>query len=162
MFIAMRLYWPKTGDPSVYPLGKGSWQPPGIVPVRNLNAVGVTRFGDKSLENVVRTDDRYGHDGFFHGPRGWVYWNMLEYPKPIQNPNLWPDTQSTYFLGQMKLPAAAELTLHFEYPRARYFKYALYRAENNTFVSIGEDLAGPQIEPDPGSINPFRVGANRL
>ncbi len=162
MFIAMRLYWPKTDKPSVYPLGKGSWKPPALVPVRNLDALDVKRFGDKSLENFIRTDTRYGHDGLFQGPRGWGYWNFLEYPRPIQNPNLWPDMQSTYFIGRLALPAGASLTLNYTFPRARYFQFALYKAERGTFVSIGEDLAGPQIEPDPGSTNPFRVGASRL
>jgi hypothetical protein len=27
MFIAMRLYWPKTEPPSILPPGKGSWDP---------------------------------------------------------------------------------------------------------------------------------------
>jgi hypothetical protein len=31
--------WPKTEQPSVYPLGKGSWKPPALVPVRNLNTI---------------------------------------------------------------------------------------------------------------------------
>ena len=53
------------------------------------------RTGDKSLEIVVRTDERYGHDGLFQDPRGWFYWNYLADPKPIQNPNLWPALQST-------------------------------------------------------------------
>ena len=162
MFIVMRLYWPKTEAPSVYPLGKGSWQPPALVPVRNLNALGVKRFGDKSIENFVRTDDRYGHDGLFQGPRGWGYWNFLEYPRPIQNPNLWPDMQSTYFIGGLALPAGSEVTLDYTFPNARYFQFALYESKNGTFVSIGEDFSGPGIEPDPGSINPFRVGADRL
>ena len=116
MFVVMRLYWPKDEAPSVYPLGKGAWKPPAIVPVRNLNALAVTRFGDKSLENIVRTDERYGHDGVFQGPRGWAYWNHLEYPKPIQNPNLWPDTQSTYFLGRLELPAGSVMTMDFTLP----------------------------------------------
>ncbi|WP_226702134.1 DUF1254 domain-containing protein [Microbulbifer elongatus] len=30
IYLVMRLYWPKTGDPSVLPPGKGSWKPPGI------------------------------------------------------------------------------------------------------------------------------------
>ena len=162
MFIAMRLYWPKTEAPSVFPLGDGAWKPPALVPVRNLNALDVKRFGDKSLENIVRTDTRYGHDGLFHGPRGWGYWNYLEYPRPIQNPNLWPDMQSTYFIGTLALPAGATLQLNYTFPHTRYFQFALYKEERNTFVSIGEDLSGPQIEPDPGSTNPFRVGANRL
>jgi hypothetical protein len=162
MFVVMRMYWPKTTKPSVYPLGKGSWKPPALVPVRNLNSLDVKRFGDKSLENFIRTDTRYGHDGLFKGPRGWGYWNYLEYPKPIQNPNLWPDMQSTYFIGTLALPEGAVLTLNYTYPHARYFQFALYKQEHGTFVSIGEDLSGPQIEPDPGSTNPFRVGANRL
>ena len=162
MFVVMRLYWPKTEAPSVYPLGKGTWKPPGIVPVQNLDALDVTRFGYKSLENFIRTDDRYGHDGLFQGPRGWGYWHYLEYPRPIQNPNLWPDMQSTYFIGRLAMPAGASLTLNYTYPRARYFQFALYKAERGTFVSTGEALAGQDIEPDAGSTNPFKVGANRL
>jgi hypothetical protein len=162
MFVVMRLYWPKTEEPSVYPLGKGTWKPPALVPVRNLNSLDVKRFGDKSLENFIRTDTRYGHDGLFRGPRGWGYWNHLEYPRPIQNPNLWPDMQSTYFIGRLALPPGAGLTLHYSFPHARYFQFALYKEEQGTFVSIGEDLSGPDFEPDPGSTNPFRVGADRL
>ena len=161
MFVVMRLYWPKSEDPSVYPLGKGSWQPPGIIKVRNLNALGVRRLGDKSIENIVRTDERYGHDGVFQGPRGWAYWNNLEYPKPIQDPNLWPDTQSTYFLGRLDMPVGSQVTMDFTYPQARYFQFALYRWERNTFVAA-DAIAGPDIVPEPGSTNPFRVGANRL
>lgn len=136
-----------------------------ILPIA-ANAAGkpldVFRPGDKSLENVIRTDERYGADGLFLGPRGWDYWNFLEHPRPIQNPNLWPDMQSTYFLGRLAMPAGSTLTLRGEFPRARYFKLALYKAENNTFVSIGQDLGGPDIVPDAGSTNPFRVGAHRL
>ncbi|HWS96058.1 MAG TPA: DUF1254 domain-containing protein [Candidatus Methylomirabilis sp.] len=162
MFIAMRLYWPNTEPPSVFPLGKGTWAPPGLVAVGNLNALDVRRFGDKSLENFIRTDTRYGHDGLFQGPRGWGYWNYLEYPRPVQNPNLWPDMQSTYFIGRLALPAGSTLTLNYTYPHARYFQFALYKAQGTTFVSIGEALSGQDIEPDPGSKNPFRVGADRL
>ncbi|MDQ1297116.1 MAG: hypothetical protein QG611_1095, partial [Bacteroidota bacterium] len=162
MFIAMRLYWPTVDPPSVYPLGKGTWSPPGIIPVINLNALDVRHPGDISLENAVRTDERYGHDGLFQGPRGWPYWNYLEYPKPIQNPNLWPDMHSTYFLSRLKLPKGSTLTFKGSYPYVRYMKFALYKSENNTFVSIGEDIAGMDIQPDNGSVNPFKVGAERL
>jgi hypothetical protein len=30
IYLAMRLYWPKTTAPSILPAGEGSWQPPGI------------------------------------------------------------------------------------------------------------------------------------
>ena len=112
------------------------------------------RPGDKSLELIIRTDERYGHDGLFQGPRGWTYWNGLEHARPIQNPNLWPEKQSTYFLSQFELPAGSTLTWRFEYPHARYFQFALYKRENNTFVSTGEFFAGAQLEPDAASRTP--------
>ena len=31
MFIAMRLYWPKTEPPSILPPGRGTWSPPRVV-----------------------------------------------------------------------------------------------------------------------------------
>ncbi len=31
IYLVMRLYWPKTEEPSILPVGKGTWQPPGIV-----------------------------------------------------------------------------------------------------------------------------------
>jgi hypothetical protein len=70
--------------------------------------------------------------------------------------------QSTYFIGRMAMPAGSTLTLNYTYPHTRYFQFALYKAEGTTFVSIGEAVSGQDIEPDPGSTNPFRVGANRL
>ena len=120
------------------------------------------RFGDRSLESTIRTDERYGHDGLFQGPRGWVYWNFLENPQPIQNPNLWPDMRSTYFLGRFAMPAGSSMTLRGTFPYARFFQFALYKFERNTFVAFGESLRGPDIEPDSGSTNPFRLNANRL
>src|SRR5260370_40156059 len=83
------------------------------------------RYGDLPLEAVIRTDERYGHDGLFQGPRGWHYWKYLENPKPIQNPNLWTDTQSTYFFTPMAIPAGSTMTLRGPYPTARSFLFAL-------------------------------------
>lgn len=33
IYLVMRLYWPKTEAPSLLPIGRGQWQPPGIVKV---------------------------------------------------------------------------------------------------------------------------------
>lgn len=54
------------------------------------------------------------------------------------------------------------MTFRGEFPYARFFQFALYKFERNTFVAFGESLRGPDIEPDSGSTNPFRIGANRL
>ncbi len=34
IYLILRLYWPKTEDPSILPAGKGTWKPPGIVKVK--------------------------------------------------------------------------------------------------------------------------------
>ncbi len=120
------------------------------------------REGDPSLGAVIRTDERYNKNGLFAGPRGWFYWNYLQNPKPYQDPNLWPDKRPTYFFGQMVLPAGSALTIHGRFPYARYFKFNFYAFEHNTFVAMsGAALAGYDIEPDPGSGNPFEIGADR-
>ena len=122
----------------------------------------VDRYGNLPLGAVIRTDERYSQDGLIQGPRGWDYWNRLENPKNFQNPNLWGDKRPTYFMGQLKMPPGTTLTLRGRFPRARYFKIALYRFERSTFVALGgEDLAGWDIVPDPGSSNPYGVGADR-
>jgi hypothetical protein len=121
----------------------------------------VERYGDVPLGAIVRTDERYNRS-MFSGPRGWAYWNLLEDPKPYQDPNLWPDKRPTYFFGQIVMPAGSSLAIHGRFPHARYFKFNLYKFERSTFVAIpGASLAGYDIEPDPGSGNTYKVGADR-
>src|SRR6266496_2472476 len=99
------------------------------------------RYGDLPLGAVIRGDERYNRPGLFNGPRGWDYWNRLEDPAPHQNPNLWPDKRPTYFWAQLAMPKYIE----------------------GTFTSmVSESLAGKDIEPDPGSGNPFVAGAGRM
>jgi hypothetical protein len=129
---------------------------------KRVSAQSAKRYGDLPLGAVIRTDERYSHDRLIQGPRGWHYWNRLENPKDFQNPNLWGDKLPTYFMGQMKMPPGTRLTMRGQFPNARYFKIALYRFEHNTFIALGgEDLAAWDIEPDPGSSNPYLVGADR-
>jgi hypothetical protein len=125
-------------------------------------ALSIDRYGDLTLGAVIRTDERYGHDPLFQGPRGWDYWNRLQNPRDYQNPNVWGDKRPTYFISQVKMPAGATLTLRGRFPHARYFKIALYRYVHDTYAAIGgEDLAGWNIKADEGSSNPFGVGADR-
>jgi hypothetical protein len=120
------------------------------------------RYGDLTLSAVIRGDERYNSRGLFNGPRGWDYWNRLPSPARYQNPNLWPDKRPTYLWARLAMPAGATLALHSRFPRARYMKLAMYRFEGGTFKSLGtESLGGWELEPDPGSSNPFVVGADR-
>src|SRR5260370_38099125 len=66
------------------------------------------RFGDLPLGAVIRTDERYGRDALFQGPRGWDYWNLLGNPKPDQDPHLCPARRPAYFIAQLKMPPGAD------------------------------------------------------
>jgi hypothetical protein len=66
--------------------------------------VGEIRPGSKTLETVLKTDELYGHDGLWLGPRGRDYGVILPDPKPYQHANLYPDPNSSYwfaFLGNL-------------------------------------------------------------
>jgi hypothetical protein len=130
--------------------------------VRNTPECNAPRVGDKSRENIFVTEERYGNNPFYLGPRGKVYWHCLLHPKPYQYANLYPDQMASYWFGEFKLPAGAVLTMHARYPRARYLQVALYKQVGINITATGEVLLDTQFRPDPGSQNPFVIGANRL
>jgi hypothetical protein len=120
------------------------------------------RLGNKTLETVLQTDELYGHDGLWLGPRGRDYGDMLPDAKPYQHANLYPDPNSTYFFAIMEMPAGSVLTLRGRFTHGRYMQFALYRADPlGGFTATGEAFVDYEIEPDPGSENPFVPGANR-
>jgi hypothetical protein len=61
------------------------------------------------------------------------------------------------------MPAGSVLTIRGRYPYCRYFQFALYRADPDMggYTATGEKFVDHQIEPDPGSVNPFVPGADR-
>ena len=121
------------------------------------------RPGSKTLEVVLETDELYGHDGLWLGPRGRDYGVMLPNPKPYQHANLYPDPNSSYWFAFVELPEGSALTIRGRYPHCRYFQFALYRADPDMggYTATGEKFIDHQIEPDPGSENPFVPGADR-
>jgi hypothetical protein len=121
------------------------------------------RFGSKSYENVIRSNELYGHDPVWLGPRGRDYGNWLDHPKPYQIANLYPDPNSSYWIGQFQLPAGATLILHGRFPDCRYIEFALYRPDPlGSFNATSEALVDNDIAADPGSVNPFVPGNPRL
>jgi len=79
------------------------------------------RFGDLPLGAVIRTDERYGPNELWQ-PRGWDYWNRLENPRPLQDPNLWPDKRPTYMNAVLSMPSGSSITLRGQFPHAHYVK----------------------------------------
>lgn len=123
----------------------------------------LVRPGNKTRETVIETDELYGHDGLWLGPRGRDYGVMLPDPKPWQHANLYPDPNSTYWFTVLEMPADSVLTVRGQFAHSRYMQFSLYRddPEMGSYTATGEALVDHQIDPDPGSENPFVPGASR-
>lgn len=69
----------------------------------------------------------------------------------------YPDAGATYWAAGFRRPPGSKLTLRGRYPHARYMALQTY-----DILGRGVDaLADYQIDPGPGSVNPFRRGADR-
>src|SRR5215471_18293265 len=125
--------------------------------------MGEIRPGSKTRETVLKTDELYGHDGLWLGPRGRDYGVMLPHPKPYQHANLYPDPDSSCWFAFLEMPAGSVLNIRGRYPYGRYFQLALYRADPDMggYTATGEKFVDHQIAPDRGSVNPFVPGADR-
>lgn len=70
---------------------------------------------------------------------------------------LYPDRAATYWVALLPIPAGGELWLEGRYPHARYASFNLY----NPRLEPIDALADVEIAPEPGSTQPFAVGARR-
>jgi hypothetical protein len=121
------------------------------------------RRGSRSYEEVIRNNELYGNDPVWLGPRGRDYTTMLDDPKPYQIANLYPDPNSSYWIGQFQLPEGATLIIKGRFPYCRFTELALYRPDPlGSFNATGEALTDDEIVPDEGSVNPFVPGNPRL
>jgi hypothetical protein len=127
------------------------------------DATNPIRPGNKTLETVLKTDELYGDDGLWLGPRGRDYGVMLPNPKPWQHANLYPDPNSSYWFAVMEMPAGSVLTLRGQFAHSRYMQFSLYRDDPDMggYTATGEAMVDHRIDPDPGSENPFVPGASR-
>lgn len=69
----------------------------------------------------------------------------------------YPDTGANYWHAGYTLPEGASLTLHGEYPYARYISLNSYRADTSPATAITDK----DIIADDGSFNPYIQGAER-
>jgi hypothetical protein len=83
---------------------------------------------------------------------GWV----LE-PSADRENILFPDFATRYLGAAVPVPPGGSIELTGEFPHARYMSLQTYSLALQTATNLHDD----QIDPDPGSTNPFRVGADR-
>ncbi len=96
----------------------------------------------------------------------------VRYAKPINKDSLYagiPDPRFTYlFLGTAFAPFGSKLIVEGEFPHARFFSMQISPPLNGEqyysqrqYGAAEVSLVDVDIEPLPGHVNPFRVGADR-
>lgn len=70
---------------------------------------------------------------------------------------LFPDEAAHYWVLALPLLPGESLTLHGRYPHSRYFSFTSY----DPTLRSADGIHDTEITPDPGSTDPFRVGAAR-
>lgn len=94
----------------------------------------------------------YGSTCFWHyGPFGGP-----ESEQPTYN-LAYPNGHAIYFGAYFRRPAGSKLVLRGQYPHSRNFNFVTYTP--NSIILDG--LYDEQIDPDAGSVNPFRSGQDR-
>jgi hypothetical protein len=84
------------------------------------------------------------------------FWTLADDPNVVNA--AYPDEGANYFGAMFPLPPGGEIVLRGRYPHARYMSFVAYDSTQRPIDSIN-DLA---IRPDPGSVNPFPAGADRV
>jgi len=69
----------------------------------------------------------------------------------------YPDGHAVYWTAYFRRPAGSTLKLHGEYAHARYTSLVSYNAAGAILDGVNDEM----INPDPGSVNPFRSGEAR-
>ncbi len=105
-----------------------------------------------AIEQTAKYLGGYGSTCFWHyGPFGGP-----ESEEPTYN-LAYPNGHAIYFGAYFRRPAGSKLILHGQYPHSRNFNFVTYTPNSIILDGIYDE----QINPDPGSINPFRAGEDR-
>ena len=86
--------------------------------------------------------------------------NEINYPVAGQNV-LAVDTDVVYYYTRLQLPAGATVTLHGQFPHSRFFSLTTYVTKGTESGLPATSIYDSQINPDPGSVNPYRPGEDR-
>jgi hypothetical protein len=71
--------------------------------------------------------------------------------------NQLPDTGNTFSTAWFKIPAGAKIVVKGEFPHMRHWSFVTYTEKGEPRDGINDI----DIDPDPGSSNPFRAGVQR-
>jgi hypothetical protein len=115
-----------------------------------------------TLEYAWHSQKKFQNKDVIWGkPKGILFTDMPG-AGPEQKAFYYPDGASTYFVISMVLQRGYHLILKGSYPHARYFSYTIANSVGSEGdIGGGQFLRDHQIEPNPGSMNPYRPNVNR-
>jgi hypothetical protein len=71
------------------------------------------------------------------------------------------DANNAYFTSLFAMPPHSTIILHGQFPHARFFSFTTYGTVNGVVGVATSSIFDYQINPDPGSQNPFQQGVRR-
>jgi hypothetical protein len=123
---------------------------------RRIGAIGVAGVALAALLALPPASASAGRGDMVGGRFSDCFWNYGAFG--VDDFNIaYPDAGATYWAAGFRRPAGSKLILNGRFPHARYMALQTYDV-----LGRGVDaLADYQIDPEPGSVNPFRPQADR-
>lgn len=110
--------------------------------------------------DIARKDNAFRNDAirscFWPGPKLRTGYYTTD-PDDYGLENQMPDIGNTFSTAWFKIPAGAKIVMRGDFPHMRHWSFVTYTEEGVPRDGI-HDI---EIEPDPGSFNPFRPGVRR-
>jgi hypothetical protein len=110
--------------------------------------------------DIARKDNVFGNNAirscFWPGPKLRTGFYTTD-PDDYGLENQIPDIGNTFSTAWFRIPAGAKIVMKGDFPHMRHWSFVTYTEEGVPRDGI-HDI---EIEPDPGSFNPFRPGVRR-
>lgn len=116
--------------------------------------------GNLDLETSWVTFQRYKNEDLPQMPPKGIMYSKFPGALECQKARAFPDGYSTYIVTKFTLQAGWVLKLEGRFPHNRYLSFTIANILDDD-LGNGDFITGDKIEPDHGSVNPYREGVNR-
>jgi hypothetical protein len=104
-------------------------------------------------------------NGYPPGQPAYTYndclWGYILNPNNVLTNQTGVDANNAYFTANFAMPPHSNIILHGQFPHARFYSFTTYGTVNATVGVATSWFVDYQINPDPGSQNPFQPGVRR-
>ena len=103
--------------------------------------------------------------GYPPGQPAYTYndclWGYILNPNNALTNQTGVDANNAYFTANFAMPPNSNIILHGQFPHARFYSFTTYGTVNGVVGVATGSIFDYQINPDPGSQNPFQPGVRR-